>query len=120
MTVAPRHYALGAAALAAVAAGVELVLLFAAPRRIPGFAVGTTDVVALVVIVSLAATAIGIAAHKSFGPVVGVIAALATLGYGASADAARAHWGTIYMVVGIAILYALGKALPYLRTPTEA
>src|SRR5437763_16384465 len=116
MTLDAKKYSLGAAALGALAAGFELVRLVLAPRRVPGFDVGTTDVLALVFIGLLAAGAIGLATHKGFGPVVAALGGIAAMGYGAAALAGRAHWGIVYIVAGGAILYGLGKATPYLRT----
>jgi hypothetical protein len=115
MRVDARTYAIGGAAVAAVAAGFELVRVVLAPGRIPGLNPVTTNVFALLLVVTLAATAIGLAGHRRFGPVVGAIGGTVALGYGATADAARAHWGTLYMVVGLVVLYALGKSMPCFR-----
>jgi hypothetical protein len=116
MKLDARTYAIGGGAVAAVAAGVELVRVVLAPQRVPGLNATATTVLGLLLVVTLAAAAIGLAGHRRFGPIVAVFGGILALGFGAAASSARAHtWGTIYMVVGLFLLYALGKSIPYFR-----
>jgi hypothetical protein len=111
-----RIYGLVAAAAAAVGAIAEIIRLAVEGAPLAPFSALLQAILSTVFIALLAVSALGLAVHRSFGWIGGVVGMLAALTYGSVLEAAKHHWGVLYVAVAIVMFVGLVKSLHFFRT----
>jgi hypothetical protein len=109
-----RKYDLVAAAVAAGAAGFELVRTVAAGGT-PGHTTLSAVIGATLFCSMLAVSGIGLALHRRFGWAFGVAGMLSLLAHGIIIRAGGNVIGGVYIALGLVMFYCLARSLQYYR-----
>ena len=109
-----------AAGLSAAQAGFELIRIVIVGAAVPGYTTGTSIVASVLFIAALVAAAVGLAVRWSWGWGAGLFGGVTAMAYGLMLLAVGQKIGAAYLVVGVGVLFLLGKSLPAYRTVAPA
>jgi hypothetical protein len=115
-----RRLGMVAAGTSAAQAGFELIWAVTSGARLPGYTFGATIVASVAFIALLAAAAVGLALRRSWGWGAGVFGGVASMTHGVMLLTVGNKLGAVYLVLGVAVLFLLGKSLPAYRTVAPA